>query len=51
MIYADTLWFFVLGAILPFMIWLWVRKNPKHWLRYIHVPLIIGGNIISESEN
>jgi hypothetical protein len=43
MIYADTLWFFALGALLPIPIFLWVRKHPSHWLRYIHIPLIIGG--------
>ena len=42
-IYSDTLWFFLLGALLPIPIWLWVRKRPEHWLRYIHVPLIMGG--------
>jgi len=42
-IYSDTLWFFLLGALLPIPIWLWVRKRPKHWLRYMHVPLIMGG--------
>lgn len=44
MIYADTLWFFLLGALLPIPIFLWVLKHPRHWLRYVHIPLIIGGN-------
>lgn len=44
MIYSATLWFFLLGAILPIPIFLWVRKHPKHWLQYIHVPIIMGGN-------
>lgn len=42
-IYADTLWFFGIGALLPIPIFLWVRKYPNHWLRYVHVPLIMGG--------
>ena len=43
MIYSDTLWFFLLGAILPVPIYLWVRKHPKHWIQYVHVPIIMGG--------
>jgi len=43
MMYSDCLWFFLLGAILPIPIFLWVRKHRKHWLRYIHIPLIMGG--------
>lgn len=43
MMYADCLWFFLLGALLPIPIFLWVRMHPKHWLRYIHIPLIMGG--------
>jgi hypothetical protein len=43
MIYSATLWFFLLGAILPVPVYLWVRKHPKHWFQYVHVPLIMGG--------
>jgi len=43
MIYSATLWFFLFGAILPIPIYLWVRRHPRHWLQYIHIPIIMGG--------
>ena len=49
MIYSDALWFFLLGALLPVPIFLWVRKHPTHWLRYVHIPLIIGGKKLNRT--
>lgn len=42
--YRPILWFFLLGAVLPFVAYALKRKFPKsRWIQKIHVPLLLGG--------
>ncbi|CAF1200044.1 unnamed protein product [Didymodactylos carnosus] len=39
--YYELFWFFPLGAVLPIIQWLFLKKFPKlDWLRYINVPIM-----------
>ncbi|CAF1251517.1 unnamed protein product [Didymodactylos carnosus] len=39
--YYNLLWFFPLGAVLPAIPWLLIKRFPKQtWLRLIHTPII-----------
>ncbi|KAJ1969705.1 hypothetical protein H4R35_006065 [Dimargaris xerosporica] len=41
--YHFTLWFFLLGFLLPFPVFYLQRKYPYlEWLQYVHVPIILG---------
>ncbi|KAG9228185.1 putative sexual differentiation process protein isp4 [Amylocarpus encephaloides] len=42
-IYNCMLWFFLIGAICPVLVWLAARKWPKSHLRYVNTPIIFGG--------
>lgn len=42
-VYHNTLYFFLLGAILPIMTWLFLKKYPKSILKYIHWPVFFTG--------
>ncbi|ODQ67392.1 small oligopeptide transporter [Nadsonia fulvescens var. elongata DSM 6958] len=41
--YFYTKWFFLLGALLPIINWLVLRKKPKSFLRYFHWPIFFNG--------
>ncbi|KAH6896912.1 OPT oligopeptide transporter protein-domain-containing protein [Thelonectria olida] len=42
--YRPLLWFFLVGAILPVVVFALKKKFPKtRWLHKIHVPLFLGG--------
>ncbi|KAI9027412.1 OPT family small oligopeptide transporter [Phycomyces nitens] len=39
--YSATLWFFLIGFLLPIPFWLLTKKFPNQkWLAYVHIPLI-----------
>jgi len=42
-IYNGLLWSFLIGLVLPIPVYLIVKKNPRSWLRYVHVPAILYG--------
>jgi OPT family small oligopeptide transporter len=42
-IYHSLYWFFLLGALLPLILYLIARRYPKSPVRYLLAPLIIGG--------
>jgi len=42
-IYSGLLFFFILGAVVPVIIYLYVKKRPKSLARYLMAPLIFGG--------
>ncbi|KAL6837879.1 OPT superfamily oligopeptide transporter [Trichoderma camerunense] len=43
-LYRDLLWFFLIGAILPVIVYAMKKKWPEQrWLEKIHIPLFLGG--------
>jgi len=42
-IYYGLVWFFLIGAALPALHWLAVKKWPNSWLRYLNLPVIFTG--------
>lgn len=40
-VYKITLYGFLIGAILPVLTWLWVRKRPKSIVRLVHWPVFL----------
>jgi OPT family small oligopeptide transporter len=45
-IYNPLLWGFFAGAFLPLPFYFYVRKFPRSWLRYVHVPAMIFGALL-----
>ncbi|KZT06325.1 OPT oligopeptide transporter [Laetiporus sulphureus 93-53] len=41
--YNPELWALLIGAVLPIPFWLWTRRNPESWMRYINTPLLLNG--------
>ncbi|PRP76943.1 OPT oligopeptide transporter [Planoprotostelium fungivorum] len=46
-IYGPILYSFVAGAILPVPVWFFLRKYPKSWLKYVHVPIILSAVVMT----
>ncbi|EJD48017.1 OPT-domain-containing protein [Auricularia subglabra TFB-10046 SS5] len=44
-LYNPVLWSFLIGFFLPLPVYFFVRKNPRSWARYIHVPAILYGTL------
>ncbi|KZW01241.1 OPT-domain-containing protein [Exidia glandulosa HHB12029] len=44
-IYNGALWAFLIGLFLPLPIYYYVKKNPRSWARYIHIPAILYGTL------
>ncbi|CAI0437594.1 unnamed protein product, partial [Linum tenue] len=43
-VYSILKWFFLIGALAPFAIWLLARRFPnKKWIESVHVPIIFSG--------
>ncbi|KAJ9145129.1 Small oligopeptide transporter, OPT family [Pleurostoma richardsiae] len=42
-IYSSMLWFFLIGAICPFISWFLARRYPRSFWKYICFPIIFGG--------
>jgi OPT family oligopeptide transporter len=42
--YRPLLWFFLVGAVLPVIVYVAKRRFPKaRWMEKIHIPLFLGG--------
>lgn len=39
--YYPTLWFFLIGILIPIPFWFLAKKYPNSWVKYIHTPLIL----------
>lgn len=42
-LYHPMLWFFLIGAITPVIVWLLARRYPRSILRYVNTAVIFGG--------
>jgi OPT family small oligopeptide transporter len=42
-IYSSMQWYWLIGAVLPVITYVIARKWPRSFVRYIHVPLMLGG--------
>ncbi|KAI9590955.1 OPT oligopeptide transporter protein-domain-containing protein [Syncephalis fuscata] len=41
--YSALNWWFLVGLLLPIPFWLLTRRNPNSWIKYIHIPVLLGG--------
>jgi OPT family oligopeptide transporter len=44
--YHALMWWFLIGFLLPIPVWLVARRFPNSWLKYVHVPVILGATAI-----
>lgn len=42
-LYYPMLWMFLVGGLLPIFSWLWLKKWPRSFMRYIHWPVFFNG--------
>ncbi|OCB90278.1 OPT oligopeptide transporter [Sanghuangporus baumii] len=42
-IYHPQLYAIIIGAFLPLPFWLWQRRRPNSWIRYVSTPIILNG--------
>jgi hypothetical protein len=42
-LYHPQLYALIAGAFLPIPFWLWQRRYPSSWIRYISTPVILNG--------
>lgn len=42
-IYASLPYAAAIGAILPVLFWLWLKRHPTSWVRYVHIPVLLSG--------
>ena len=42
-IYHPQLYAIIIGAFVPLPFWLWTRRYPNSWLKYISTPIILNG--------
>jgi OPT family oligopeptide transporter len=42
-LYHPQLYAIAVGAVLPIPFWLWERRHPKSFVRYINTPIILNG--------
>lgn len=40
-LYQPMLWFFLVGAVAPVLVWVVARRYPKSWVRHVNIPLIL----------
>lgn len=43
-LYASLQWFWLAGAVVPIIAWLFAKRYPRSLWRYVNVPLIFGGS-------
>ncbi|WWD18152.1 OPT family small oligopeptide transporter [Kwoniella shandongensis] len=43
--YYPQVYAALVGAVLPIPLWLYVRKNPRSWLRNLNLPVIFNGGL------
>jgi OPT family oligopeptide transporter len=44
--YSALNWYFLVGFLLPIPFWLLSRRYPNSWVKYVHVPVFLGGTAI-----
>ena len=42
-IYHPQLYAIIIGMFLPFPFWLWKRRYPQSWIRWVNIPVVISG--------
>lgn len=42
-LYHPELYAMIIGAFLPLPFWLWQRRRPNSWLKYVSTPIILNG--------
>ncbi|KAI0027591.1 OPT oligopeptide transporter protein-domain-containing protein, partial [Vararia minispora EC-137] len=42
-IYQPQLYAIVIGALLPIPFWLWQRRRPHSWIKYVSTPIVLNG--------
>ncbi|KAH8115273.1 OPT oligopeptide transporter [Phellopilus nigrolimitatus] len=42
-IYHPQLYAMIIGAFLPVPFWLWQRRHPDSWIRYVSTPIVLNG--------
>lgn len=42
-IYYGLLWFFLIGAVCPVIVWALSKRYPRSWITYINFPVLFGG--------
>ncbi len=42
-IYHFQLYAIIIGALLPIPFWLWQRRRPDSWVKYVSIPIILNG--------
>ncbi|KLO10879.1 OPT oligopeptide transporter [Schizopora paradoxa] len=42
-IYHFQLYAIIIGALLPLPFWLWQRRRPDSWVKYVSIPIILNG--------
>jgi OPT oligopeptide transporter protein len=42
-IYHPELYALIVGAILPIPFWLWQRRYPDSWVKFISTPVVLNG--------
>lgn len=42
-LYQPTLYALVVGAILPLPFWLWQRRYPNSWVKFVSAPVVLSG--------
>ncbi|EJD08117.1 OPT oligopeptide transporter [Fomitiporia mediterranea MF3/22] len=42
-IYHPQLYAMIIGAFLPLPFWLWQRRRPNSWLKYVSTPIVLNG--------
>ena len=42
-IYHFQLYAIIIGAVLPIPFWLWQRRRPNSWVKYVSIPIILNG--------
>ncbi|KAG2213452.1 hypothetical protein INT47_009126 [Mucor saturninus] len=39
--YYPTLWFFLIGLLLPIPFYFYSKRYPNSWVKYVHIPIIL----------
>jgi OPT family small oligopeptide transporter len=42
-LYYPQLYAIIIGAVLPIPFWIWQRRYPKSWVRFINIPVVLNG--------
>ncbi|KAG8969004.1 hypothetical protein FRC03_004971 [Tulasnella sp. 419] len=42
-VYYFQLWGLLIGVFLPIPFWIWQRKYPRSWIKYMNIPVLLNG--------